>query len=567
MESSETKFKNDKNMSKEEKEEKNYISERWTNGLTLRKKKLNAILSKKRGFEQFKKDGQKDYEIIKENLDLSYEIKNKKYDDLEQFLKEMKTYIQSENIELNKYALYCIRTQTLNNDNFNNKNILSELLYKKDFISDILNLMQKYIDDKQVIYEGLWILINVLYYEKENDELVLYLSNNNCIQLYIKILDKKDNTLRLNIYWLLSNLLNNNTVGLTSQVLFHLYMTTFYRLYLFKDLEDYSNTLTEMELCSLVNILSRLSEFINETFIYLGKRDISKFTNYNKNVDYDSIQENNNYLFYHSLLIFMKYIEVPILTSSCIFGLSKLTNFLQGDIFLKFFESGIPRKIVKEQIKISDEEFINFGVQIVGNFLNCCNEELLDPIFIQETLSYFIKLLQTYPNRQFLKRDIFWSTSNIVSCNNINFCDLFAKSGMLLLTLQSLVSDGDLVINEALFILLSFFDPQNIEIVINYHDLDYTKNLYLCLKNLHSRCKPGDGYPNVDIVERLLICIGYLFEDGEKFKGNFQNKFVKDFEKNGGFDLLENMLTEKSLNTNLTSIIENLLDFRKDNSK
>ena len=88
MESSETKFKNDKNRSKEEKEEKNYISERWTNGLTLRKKKLNAILSKKRGFEQFKKDGQKDYEIIKENLDISYEIKNKKYDDLEQFLKE-----------------------------------------------------------------------------------------------------------------------------------------------------------------------------------------------------------------------------------------------------------------------------------------------------------------------------------------------------------------------------------------------------------------------------------------------------------------------------------------------
>ena len=124
--------------SKENDEEKNYKNERWINGLSLRKRKLNSILSQKRGLEQFKKEGTKDYEIIKEKLDISVQVKNKKYDDYEEFLKEMKIHIKSNNIEYKKYALYCIRTQTLNNDNLNDKNTLCELLYKQDFISDIV---------------------------------------------------------------------------------------------------------------------------------------------------------------------------------------------------------------------------------------------------------------------------------------------------------------------------------------------------------------------------------------------------------------------------------------------
>ena len=148
-------------ISKETNEEKDFANDRITNGLTLRKRKINAFLSKQRGFDRFKNEGQKDYEITKEKLEIPNEIKNKKYDNIDEFLKEMKNYIQSENIEYNKYALYCIRVQTLNNEGINNKNIFSELLQKQDFISNILYLIEKYWNDKQIIAEGLWILINV----------------------------------------------------------------------------------------------------------------------------------------------------------------------------------------------------------------------------------------------------------------------------------------------------------------------------------------------------------------------------------------------------------------------
>ena len=537
-----------------------YANDRWTNSLNLRKKKLNEILSKQRGFDRFKKEGNRDYEISKENLNIENNLKNKIYDDIEVFLKEMKKYIKEPNIEYNKYALFCLRNQITNNNNFNNKIYLAEELQKKDFISDILNLFQKYFDNKQIIFEGLWIIINVLYFLKDSTELCLFLTNKNCINLYLKILDKKDPCLRLHIFWLITNLICNDKVNVTHQILFHLYMSPFFRLYIFKSLDD-GVKMTENEYEMIFNILSRLSDFINETFICLKSNQIQHFINYNSEVDYNSIQENNNFLFYHSLKLFLSNIENQKLKFYCIYGLSKLTNFLEDQqAYNEFFKSGIARKLVKHQITY-DENWVDFVVQIIGNFLSCSQDALIDMIFLDEILDFFIKLLQNYPERQLLKRDIFWSVSNITSGNEI-FCEKYAKSGMLEMTLQSIYSDNDLVMSEALFTLLGFFDAQNLEIIVKYHHLDYIKNLTLCLKNIKERTRTGNIDCNSELIQRIFSCIGFLFENGELLKGNMMNKFVNDFEKNGGFEILENMLSENIFNQNVQNLGENLLRFR-----
>ena len=159
-------------------EEKNISNERFANGLSLRKRKINSILSKQRGFDKFKYEGDRDCQLKLEQIKIPDEVKTKKFDDLDVFLKDMKTYLTSENKEYNKFALYCLRIQTTSNEGSNNKNLLCDLLKKKDLTSDILNLIQKYLDDRLIIYEGLWVLINVLYYQEENNyELQLYLSN------------------------------------------------------------------------------------------------------------------------------------------------------------------------------------------------------------------------------------------------------------------------------------------------------------------------------------------------------------------------------------------------------
>jgi len=564
MESIEQKMSIKGQTSKDSKEEKNYANERWENGLSLRKRKINAILSKQRGFYKLQNEDQKEYQIMKESLNIPNEIKNKKYDDLDIFLKEMKTYIKSKDIEYIKYSLFCLRSHTINNDNSNNKNVYSELLIKQDFISDILYSLDKYIDNKQIVYEGLWLIINVLYFQQENSDLILFLSNQQCIQLYIKILDKKDYCLRENIYWTIANLLNNNNnISITHKVLFHLYMSTLFRLYIFKDLEDHNSKLKQSELKLLFNILTYLSDFINVTFVNLRNKNIKIYTDYNSTVDYNSILENNNYLFYHSIQLFINYFEVPELKDFCIHGLSKLTNYLNDPTaFNKFFISGICRKLVKEEIKVEDDS-INYVVQIIGNYLFYSPESLIDPIFLEETLIYFVKLLKTYPTRQYLKRDIFWSASNITAGNR-QFCQLVAKSGLLFEVLQSITVDNELVINEALYLLSGFFDNQNVEIVIDFYQLDYMKYLVLCLKNLYSNSSSGTS--NNDLNNKTLSCIGFLFEDGDILRDEgCPNRFVKDFAKYGGFEILETMLMKNNFSEEDSKLAQILLKMQNNN--
>ena len=133
---------------------------------------------------------------------------------------------------------------------------------------------------------------------------------------------------------------------------------------------------------------------------------------------------------------------------------------------------------------------------------------------------------------------------------------------MLEMLLQSIYTDNNTVINEALFTLLGFFDYQNLEIIIKYHYLDYIKYLTLCLKNLKERAKSGDCENNNELFERILSCILFLFENGELLKGNLKNKFVDDFDKDGGFELLENLLSENIFIQKIQGLGEKLLKFR-----
>ena len=552
--------------SKNDENEKNLVDERLENGLSLRKRKINEILFKKRGFDRFKNEGQKEYQLTNENINVPNEIKNKKYNNPDEFLNDMKKYIQLDNIEFNKFALYYIRIQTISNEGENNKNGFAEMLLKQDFISDILNLIQKHFDNNIIISEGLWIIINILFYQKDNIDLALFLSSQQAIQLYIKILDKKDNNLRMNLYWLLSNLLGTNNRTLSNEILFRLYMSTLFRLYIYKDLENITfSKLSENELSSLINIISRLSDFINDTFIQLEKKeDIKKFKDYNSNVDYDSIKENNNYLFIQSMRIFIKNIENPNLTAYCLYGLSRLSNFLgDSNAFTILFTSGICRKLVKEIIKVEKDE-INYAIQIIGNFLSYAQEEILDPIFIEEIINYLVKLLKENKKEQNLRRDIFWSASNLSALNDSKIAEMLAKSGLIKEGLISLYHDNDNVVYEIIFLLDGFFDAQNFEVLINYYkELEYIIHLYTGLKNIYNNTSRGKTYKNDILLEKLLKYIGFLFEIGNSFKGNnIQNKFIIDFENNGGFELLEAMINESNFSQNSLHIAEELLKFR-----
>ena len=113
-----------------------------------------------------------------------------------------------------------------------------------------------------------------------------------------------------------------------------------------------------------------------------------------------------------------------------------------------------------------------------------------------------------------------------------------------------------------MFTLLGFFDKENLDTIIKYHNLDYIKNLTLALKNFKSKTKPGEKMINIELLERIFSCFGILFEIGELLKGNLRNKFVSDFENNGGFEIIENILSENQLSQNVQILGEQLLQSR-----
>ena len=546
-------------------DEKDYSNQRLANGLSLRKRRINAIISKRRGIEGFKIQSKEDYEINLEKLEIPKEIKYKKYDDIDNFLSEMKKYILSDNIEYNKLALYSIRKQTTSNESLNNKTILSNLLVKQDFISDILNLIQNNIDNKHIINEGLWILINTIFFQKDNSDLTIFLSNSHCIQLYKKILEKKDNYLRSNVYWILADLLSNDDPNLNQQVIFHIYMSPLFRLHIFKDLEDNNSKLTEIELENLLNILSHLSEFLNKAIIKLINKDIKIFVDYNSEVEYDSIKENNDFLFYHTMKILIDNIENQKLTPYCLCGLSILTNFLDDSVaYDKFFMTGIYRKLIKNQIKVEEKDLV-YAIRIIGNYINYTPEKFLDPIILEETIIYCKRILETYPKIESIKKDVYWCLSNISSSEN-NFAESLAKNGLISLALESLCTDSDKVVNEILFMLAGFFDSSNIDAVINYHDLDYIKYLFLCLQRIHNECKFETSSCWIQIMKKLVYIIGFLFETANMLKNeDCSNKFIFDFEKKGGFELVESLISEHKFPIDIEKGLETLLNMRQDN--
>ena len=564
MENIESEKLNQGLISKETEDEKDFASQRLSNGLTLRKRRINAIISKRRGIDGFKVKSSEDYEINKEKLEIPKQVKDKKYEDIENFLSEMKQFILSDNIEFNKYALYCIRSQTITNESSNNRSIFSDLLYKQDFISNILNLIQKYIDNKYIVNEGLWILINILFYQKDNSNLILYLSNSQCIQLYKKILDKKDNYLRLNVYWLLTNMISNDDTNLNSKVIFHIYMSPLFRLYIFKDLEDKNSKLTEKELENLINIIALLCPLINKTILLLEKKNIKIFTDYNSDLEFDSIKENNDYLFYHSMMILINYIENTNLTTYCLFGLAELTNFLDDTVaYNKFFQTGIFRKLIKNQIKVEEKD-LNFALRIIGNYLSYTPGDLLDPIILEESINYFIQLLKIYSKIQNIKCDIYWCLSNI-SSGNSSFGELFVKSGLISLALESICSESDKIVSEILFMLAGFFDVSNIEVIINYYNLDYIKYLTSCLKRVYNECKFEASIYWIQILDRLIYIIGFLIEAANILNPNCSNKFFFEFEKYGGFELVEAIFNEHKFPKEIENGFEKLLNLKNNN--
>jgi len=145
--------------------------------LNLRKNKLDSFIKSKRIFQI----NDLKYEINPQNIFIDNSLKfniNELFNNFD--INLLKNYFYSDNINLNKYALYIFR-KYLSNDENNLQNFFDN--FPNEIFNKIFSYVS-YINHKDICFETSWILINISYYNSDFfdnknilNELLIFLKN------------------------------------------------------------------------------------------------------------------------------------------------------------------------------------------------------------------------------------------------------------------------------------------------------------------------------------------------------------------------------------------------------
>jgi len=523
------------------KKDKQLNIEREEYSLSLRKKKMNNYLMKRREenleVSQTKKLKKNPYEIIPEKLEISDEIRNKKYNSTSSFSDGMYNLLESKNINEIKFAIYHIRNQTLRSE------FPIDDMYKKNIVDKLMFTLFNNINEYDIVYEITWALINFCL-RINNDNLMIFLTNNPCIQIYIMIFDLKDKSLTENVLWLISNII----IG-SDSASENLFFSPIPRNYLLQFVEntEISNQITKI----CIRIFSSLSQFISTIyrFIQIEGLENQLFKKHN-DVNVNNIQENIIYLEEHLTNIFLKFVnfnDIEIINDS-LFGLSNLSNSSNLKIHDLIYSSGLIGKIILNQINSS--EIISHKIlELIGNFLSNYTG-IIEPIIQNQMISYIFEFIKSNNNSD-IKRDSFWIISNLLCIPNINIINVL-NSGIIPFVIDAIQNSENKVGIEGLFIINDIiFNENYTETVINF-----IKN-YEIIKLLISVIQKY--YEEPEALKLILkICL-HLFEIGNKYSNLFDGKniFLEEFQRNGG-----NLYIEKLQNYNdkiIYNFVENII--------
>ena len=361
-------------MYKKKENKKNIIEERQRFKLTLRKKCILKKIMSQRNNKTINLSYSIDLNRIKINSYLN--SLNFIYED--EVSKNCKELINSYDINYQKFGLLMLRKFTVNqNINFI-KTFLKDKLYE-----NILICMNNNLIHNDIIYESLHILINFLYYDANIIEIFIQKSN---IDIYKKILDKKERDLeyvlkKLFINLLLNHYQLNNNLNNDLLVLINIIV---------EKIMNYTNfSCKDIKLITIIfyfdiefneNIIVQLINITLNSFLRKGNNEIKYLTFLTNIIDkfsYVPVKE-NSYIFY-------QYISDIIDDHRNIFE------------ELKFISLTLSLSI-ENNIEISEpiEKLINYFSQ----FLDYSSINKANSIFIKESIIAFSNIF-IYINKQY----------------------------------------------------------------------------------------------------------------------------------------------------------------------
>ena len=383
--------------------------------LTLRKQKVNEILHKKRLSDYISvlnRNGSKSkwkllYDIKKEILGMTKYKFNFKDD--EEILKLSLKYLNSDNITDIKYCIILLEI-------FINKYMNSQLTSHINllFTYNLFLLIEKFINDKEIIFNILYILICYSNINTDNHLSSLLLSPNS-YKLWELCFNLQDYEILYEIIAILNNIISENQIGGCNLIRSNLLLNNLYNFYMNQSIVSQMNNNNRKEaisniiedgiilICKLLIIpTNNLDRFTREE-IFISKQKIINLV-----ISYSNSNLYKNYY-------------------TCIYSIFIIVQN-EKRLFEELDKNNFIQNILKNK-KFFDIQKIRFFInKIIGNYLAYKNKVKYN---LLEDIVNFEKDYLNICNINSNRKEIFWVLSNAIICDKNIKNEILETKGLL----------------------------------------------------------------------------------------------------------------------------------------
>jgi len=451
-------------------------------------------------------------------------------------------YLKSNNYEEVKFGLFSLKEFFSKSDN---------LLIKEniDIISNIFECMNKYINDKIILYHGLWILSNYIFFSNNNEINNNILTSEKFFKIYEYILSTNDTDLFCLILYLFHNISSLENNEKYNEINYKILTSNLFKNRILKFLMQEE----------LINHIDD-NNGIYKDILFQGFHFFSNLMALEKE-DIDNIQKLEiKQIKQQMMKILLKFIDtkVEIIYETILYNIIIFYDYIDDQFPSKIISLNLIEKILNNKNFHSNYPILILTNRVIGNFLSM--NDIFDNDLIDKILNFEYEILS---NGKITgeKIDVFWTLGNLISCSDKMADLLMKKENFIQLIIKILREDYDKVeIRELLITLGKIISTVNFDNYVNLARIGLFDELIDATLKFEK---------DEDLLPFIFQNLSFFIEKAELIKHFTENINIvlNKFNEKGGKELL--MKYQFSKNDLLRNVVEQIFNkfYQNNNEK
>ena len=406
-------------------------------------------------------------------------------------------YLKSNNYEEVKFGLFSLKEFFSKSDN---------LLIKEniDIISNIFECMNKYINDKIILYHGLWIISNYIFFSKNNEKNNDILTSKEFFNIYEYILSTNDTDLFCLILYLFHNITSlENNEKKHNEVNYKILISNLFKNRILKFL---------MEKEFMYHIDD--DNGIYKDILFQGFHFFSNLMATQKE-DIDNIQKLEvKQIKQQMLKILLKFIDtkIEVIYEAILYNIIIFYDYIDDQFPSKIISLNLIDKILNNKNFHSNYPILILTNRVIGNFLSM--NDIFDLDLIDKIFNFEFNILSNGKISE-EKIDVFWTLGNLISCSDKMADLLMKKENFIQLIIKILREDYDKVEIRELLITLG-----KIISTVNFDNYVYLAKIGVFDELI---CATLKFEKDEDLLPFIFQNISFFIEKGNLVKNSTNN--------------------------------------------